>query len=133
MKLLICISNKIFNPEFSNKSNNIEKASYLDSHFPPNTFKKEKEEFINIEKLLETEMAHMQNYLEKFILNYLSPIYCEIQNFFEKESLDIIVFERINEDAYAQNFLFKIKPIFQGIYKFYIDGNELMYFEEFYK
>lgn len=131
LKLLICISNKIFNPEFAIMSNN--KESNIDSHIFTNISKKQSEEFINIEKLLDTKMADMQNYFENFILNYLSPIYCEIQNFFEKEALDIMIFERINEDSNAENFLFRIKPVFQGIYKFYTDGNEFMYFENFYK
>ncbi len=142
IKLLICISNKIFNPEFSNKSNinNFNKnekdaAAYLDSNYSAanNSIKRQKEEFINIEKLLETEMEVMQHYLENFILNYLSPIYLQIQNFFEKEALDIMIFEKINEDVNAENFLFKIKPVFQGIFKFYTDKNEFMCFEEFYR
>ncbi len=141
IKLLISISNKIFNTKISNKSNNNfnnnEKgAVYLDSHYSTanNNFnKKQKEEFINIEKLLETEMGVMQNYLENFILNYLSPIYLQIQNFFEKEALDIMIFERINDDVNAENFLFRIKPIFQGIFRFYTDKNDFMYFEEFYR
>lgn len=145
IKLLICISNKIFNPEFSNKANknnlnyNEKAAAYLDANFSTpnnlnfNSSKKQKEEFVNIEKLLETDMAEMQHYLENFILNYLSPIYLGIQNFFEREALDILVFEKINEDSNAENFLFRIKPIFQGMFKFYTNGNEFMYFEEFYK
>jgi len=133
IKLLICVSNKIFNPEFSTKSNLSEKALYLDSHYSGKDFKKQKEEIINIDSLLATDMNELQNYLENFILNYLSSIYCEIQNFFEKESLDIMIFEKINENANAENFLFKIKPIFHGIFKFYTDGGDWMFFGDFYK
>ena len=131
IKLLICISNKIFNPEFSKDTIASERAVYIDSHFSSKESKKHKEEFTNIEKLIATDMNEMQNYLENFILNYLSPIYCEIQNFFEKESLDIMIFEKITEVSNTENFLFKIKAILYGIFKFYTDGNERMYFEEF--
>jgi len=133
IKLLICISNKIFNPEFSRNESNFEKKSNFDSKFSYKESKKQKEELIDIEKLLSTDMNEMQSYLENFILNYLSPIYCDIQNFFEKESLDIMVFEKITEDENAENFLFRIKPIFQGIFNFYTDGNEIMYYEDFSK
>lgn len=134
IKLLICISNKIFNPEFNKPNINtkyLEKFLNVENSNIAKDIKREKEDFIDIEKLLEIGMGQMQNYLENFILTYLTPVYSEIQDFFEKESLDILVFEKINKDSNAENFLLKTQHIFLGIFKFYSAGDDILYFEDF--
>jgi hypothetical protein len=143
VKLLICISNKIFNKEFSSTISSAGKKNFgeifnnednnIDNNSNSNSFKDKNNNIniVEISKLLSVDIQEMQSYLENFILNYLNSLYFDAKNFFENEANDLEIFEKIANNENIEDFVFKIKPVFLQIFKFYTDGNECMYFEEF--
>ena len=139
---MICISNKIFNPEFSAKNSEIFEEKDGNNYNFSNNFNTNKEKIdknadknVEISKLLSVDIEDMQIYLENFILNYLNNLYFDAKNFNENEGMakDLQIFEEISNDENVEIFLLKIKPVFLRIFNFYTDSNECMYFEEFNK
>ena len=140
-KLIICVSNKIFNPilHMNNSSlnhlNNTQSAKSIKSFNPNsalNSTKKTYDSNICIEKMLEIETKDIHKYLDNFIELNLSPIYPHIKSYLEKEIQDTEVFKRIfSESENIEIFLEEIKPILYRIYILYsLDKINLTY-EEF--
>jgi hypothetical protein len=107
MKILVCISNKLFNPlhkeePFGNKKKLVKIAP------------------INIELLLNVEPHNMYAFLENFISLYFVPIYTDIKAVFEGEFNDFkILHEIINDEVIVTLILkedyvrHKIQPSFE--------------------
>jgi hypothetical protein len=114
IKILLCISNKIFNNKF-------------------NTVIIESQKDFNLDKLLCSDSKHMQQYLEMFVCNYIKPCYNDIKTFIEKESYDLMLLENILNDTNIDLFFSKIKPSLYRIFLIYTDGRETIYLDEFSK
>jgi len=85
MKILVCISNRIFNPALKGDVNNC--TSKLINIKP-----------INIDLLLSIEPHDMYNYLENLISLYFVPIYTEVKSIFENEFSDFQLLHDIIND-----------------------------------
>ena len=114
IKLLMGLSNKLFNPSFNQI--NIDQMKDF-----------------NIDLLLNTEMTKLQKYFENFILNYLQSVYAEIKSFIEKELDGIQLLEKVLSDERVDLFFLKLRPSLEKIFKHFSDGRERISFEEFSK
>jgi hypothetical protein len=84
MKILICISNKLFSPELKENLSKNGKSSKVNP--------------VNIDNLLDIEPHHIYIYLENFISLYLVPIYTEVKTVFENEFNNFKLLDQIIND-----------------------------------
>ena len=127
LKLLICISNKIFNPllnmEGSSKILNQSRMS-----------KKTYDFNVCIERMLELEKRDIHKFLDNFIELNLTPLYPIIKSYLEKEVHYADIFKRIfNESENIEIFLGEMKPILHKIYLLYSSDQINLTFEQFSK
>jgi hypothetical protein len=114
LKILICISNKLFNPKYN--SANFESLKDC-----------------NLDILLNGDSKTLQQYFELFIGNYIRPCYNEIKPFIEKESYDLLLLDKVLKDNYINEFFQNINLVLYKMFKVYTEQKDKMCLNEFYK
>lgn len=111
LNVLLCLSNKIYNPMFNS-------ISYDNKQF-------------SVDALASTPFPI--KYAFSFIENYISPLYTDIKDFIEEEAIS---FENLNvlfSDNELNTFVNKIKPSLIDIIKIYTDGKNVIGYNEYFK
>ena len=157
LKVLICISNKIFNSALnslgsgvsnviSNSINNNKSqhksritnyytnSSKLNSRNAKNSNHTNKTYDFNtsIERMLEVDTEEIQSYLENFIHLYIAPIYKHVVNHLDKEIKDLKILKKIfSESEKIEYFLLSMKPVLFKLFSLYSDDNFYLLYDDF--
>jgi len=111
LKILLCLSNKIFNDKF--KTEPLKKW--------------------NSDILLSTDSKDLQNYFGIFIENYVRPCFNDIKPFLEREVYNLSLLDKIFKDSNINDFCIKINPCMNKIFLLYSDGKSNLHLAEFLK
>jgi len=123
MKILICISHKIYGKSATTPLLNYNSQSQSPGKFKP----KPTEDFTFVDP------KKVTLYLEKFINDYLLEIYSQIEFIFESEEQDFVLLQELYTNEHIQYMVNRFRHVFEKIYEMYTTSKGYMFFQEFYK